>query len=148
MQRRIAKQWSHTMIPAEAEVWDSLTQAGYKFQAFFSGDDEDDPTSQDFTLTADLYEVYTKYRRRTFTEVSDPDLNSRQFGVALNAVTEDTLIRSRRWVNLDGKRKQAWGYQGVKGPKSHRVNKTVGRPSTQCHDSPRQMYLAACRNHR
>lgn len=115
------------MVEEEAEVWDSLEQAGYRYVTFTSSDADDAPRPWDFTPAAELYATYLRYRRAKRRNV-DEDLTPQQFGVAFNAVTENSLFKARRWINIDGKRKKAWGYIGVRGPKSQRVKMRPGRP--------------------
>ena len=125
--RRIAKQWASSMVPEEAEVWESLTQVGYRYLSFVSSSDIGAPTIWDFTAIRDLYEVYIKYRRSK-GQPPNEDLTVQQFGIAFNAVTENTLTKARRWINILGVRKKAWGYLGVTGPKSHKTHLRSGRP--------------------
>jgi hypothetical protein len=122
--RRVAKQWSLQMVDEEAEVWTALKEAGYKFLGFSRDGEPDSPRLRDFTAIPDMYEVYLRYHRGH----EDPPLTVQQFGVAFNAVTENSLIKSRRWVDVGGKKKKLWGYRGVRGPKSHIIHTRKGRP--------------------
>jgi len=134
--RRIAKQWGSAMMPEESEVWDALRSAGYRYLTFDSmadsGETEDAPTPRDFTPVLVLYDAYLKYRRlRRDLDKPIDDLTIQQFGVAFRVVTDDSLIKARRWITVGGKRKQAWGYVGVKGPGSVQTRLKSGRPTKQ-----------------
>lgn len=115
------------MTPEENDVWDALAEAGYEYVSFVAPNAEDKPTHLDFTPTLHLFETYRRYIRRKGAP-GDEELNIQQFGVAFNNVTENTLQRCLRRVNISGVRKRMWGYRGVKGPRSHRIKRSPGRP--------------------
>ena len=123
VRRKIAKQWSNSMIPEEAAVWHSLQLAGYRYISFCDPSDEMAPTIFDMTPVTTLYYVYKVYARR-HQEPGVDELTIQQFGVAFNAVTEGTLKKVRRRIA----KKLVWGYSGVSGPGSHRTRIKVGRP--------------------
>jgi len=129
IRRRVAKQWSTHMVEEEADVWNAMNESGYKFMAFVVPDTEGAPKIWDFVSSADLYDEYIKYRR-TRRCPPDEDLNPTQFGVALNAVMEFTLVRARPTIIVDGKKKRVWGFRAVTGPKSQIVKTRAGRPPT------------------
>jgi hypothetical protein len=127
VRRRIAKQWSSSMVQEEADVWWSLQKAGYRYISFCDPAEEDAPRVFDMTPVTTLYDVYREYHRR-HGEIGSHELTIQQFGVAFNAVTEGTLAKVRNRIMVNGVRKLVWGYRGVKGPGSHTVRIKTGRP--------------------
>lgn len=111
------------MIPEEAAVWQSLKEAGYRYISFCDPTDEMAPTVFDVTPVVTLYATYKQYARQ-HQEPDIDELTIQQFGVAFNAVTEETLKKVRR--RIAGK--LVWGYAGVSGPGSHRTRLRSGRP--------------------
>lgn len=135
LRRRLARQWDDTgrMFPEEADVWVSLDEAGYRYVTFHADtNDEEAPTTRDFTPLTTLYNVYLRHIRKNFDiENQFNELNIKQFGAAFRAITEHTLDRSQRWVMVGKDRKRLWGYAGVRGPGSHIVRLHRGKPSRQ-----------------
>lgn len=130
VRRKIAKQWSSLMGEEEEDVWVSLKEAGYTYISFVTKGVEGRPLVTDFTPTKELYGTYIRHRNR-FRGTYGEDLTIQQFGVAFNAVTEETLMKTRRRIVVDGRKKLVWGYLGVKGPASVTIRIRRGRPPLQ-----------------
>jgi hypothetical protein len=118
MQKR--RKDSNFLTPEELDVQEALKV----YKTVDHGADYFDWVSSD-----QLYETYRAYFNSRLHQPDDPELlKIREFGAALRRVFPEFEDDDERRVKVTINGKRRWGFTGINGPGSVRINPQRGRP--------------------